>query len=272
MKTDNIYNLLNDYLKRSNKDSTNEVICRFLLDHMTEVSEMSVNEIADACYTSHPSVIRFTRELGFDGFADFKYEVQNYIDEVNAGILRISFPVDTQHTDEDFEKSLNEWMEIQKQHIVSSLVGTDREKIIELCKQIHDHRKVVLAGGGLSQVILELFRIELARCGKVVTNIGTDFEAIGAYEKEETMVVLLSMNGLILNYFKRDDRHRDLSKIISDNAESSWLLTMKKDLVRVPTNEMIVIESEKGSFDVDLNTAIVFFEMIGNCYQEMFSE
>ena len=271
MKTDNIYNVLSDYLKRSNKDSTNEVICRFLMNHLMEIPEMSVNEIADACYTSHPSIIRFTKELGYDGFADFKYNVQDYIDEVHAKTMRVSFPVSTTTSDEAFADSLEEWMGSQKDYIVSSLIATDRMKVHEFCRQMHDHSKVILVGAGLSEVILELFRIELARCGKIVS-ICTDLEALSSHDRKETMVVVFSMNGMLLDQARRNDKLPDLNVYIPSHADSSWLITMKKDLERIPTYDMIVIGSEEGSFDLHLNTAIVFFEMVGNCYQEMFPE
>ena len=142
MQTDNIYNVLNNYLKRSNRDSTNEVICRFMMNHLLEIPQMSVNEIADACFTSHPSIIRFTRELGFEGMADFKYNVQNYIDEVRSGEMRVSFPVEILSDEERFQQTLKAWLDVQSRIIVSSIQSDVREKTRRLCEEIQAHKRL----------------------------------------------------------------------------------------------------------------------------------
>lgn len=270
MKNDNIYNVLNSYLKRNNGESTNEVICRFMLNHLMEIPQMSVNEIADACFTSHPSIIRFTRELGFEGIADFKYAVQGYIDEVNSKEMRVRFPVETNSDDEDFMKSLNAWIDHQSRVIVSSIGKADRKKMKQLCQEIHAHKKVVVIGSGLSDVVLELFRIELARCGKIVSNIGTQDNALDGYDKKEAMAIILSMNGYYLKEVSRKMGTVNMKKYLEEHCDRSWLITMNKKLKNNLTDELIVIDCEKTSFEFSLNTAIIYFELVGQCYQEMF--
>ena len=279
MKTDNIYNLLSDYLKRSNKDSTNEVICRYIMNHLLDIPDMSVNEIAEACYTSHPSIIRFTRELGFDGIADLKYNIQDYIDEIRNKELRVSFPVESLAEEEVYVESLKNWLDSQRNHIVDALLKTDRQKIQTLCQKIHDHSKVVLVGSGLSQSILELFRIELARCGKIVGNIGPDLEALEAYEKEKTLLIVLSINGLFINAAKRNDKLENVDVLIKEHCKEGFLITMNPNLKSTLLNEIVIGKNEEEAirkddqslFEYTLNATIVFFELVGSCYQEMFA-
>ena len=270
MKNDNIYNVLNQYLKRNNGSSTNEVICRYMMEHLLEIPQMSVNEIADACYTSHPSIIRFTRELGFEGFSDFKYTIQSYIDEIHARELRISFPVDTQSDDTQFKRQLQEWLNNQSEIIVSSIGNTDREKIKHLCEEIHSHNKVALVGAGLSDVVLGLFRIMLARYGKIVNNIGTQADGLEAYEHTETLVIILSMNGLFLDVASRNTGKQNMKQNLTSHSDKSYLITMNKDVKNTLTDETILIDCAHTTFDYALNTAIVYFELVAQCYQEMY--
>ncbi|MBQ9328640.1 MAG: MurR/RpiR family transcriptional regulator [Solobacterium sp.] len=269
---DNVYNVLNNYLKRSNRNGTNEVICRFMLNHLLEIPNMSVNEIAEACYTSHPSIIRFTKELGYDGIIDFKDVVRDYLDEIQNQELRVHFPVKTMADDDEFRSTMEYWLERQSRYIVSSIMDLNRDQVRRFCQDIHDHKHVLLAGAGLSNVILELFRIELARCGKLVHNIGSDFEALSGYEKEDSMLLVLSMYGYLISDRKRSDSQKNLKLLFQESVNKSWMITLRKNLKSGPTDEMIRIGSDENSFEVTLNTMIVFFELVGECYQEMFVE
>lgn len=270
MKIDNIYNVLNEYLKRSNKNSTNEVICRFMLNHLLEIPYMSVNEIAGACFTSHPSIIRFTRELGFEGISDFKYNVENYIDQIRNKEMRVNFPVDILSDDEKYAASLNTWMQNQCSVITETLLKIDKNKVKKLCEEIDSHKKILTVGGGLSDVILELFRIELARSGKIVNNIGSDLQAIETYGREDTLVIILSIHGRYLSEFFRQNGEIDQKKYLNTHANRSWLITMNKNLYHAPVDDMIIIDCKQQSFEFSLNVMISFFEIVGQCYQEMF--
>ncbi len=60
---ENIYNILNNYLRGSNKFGMNESIARFMLAYLDRIPQMKLTEIAARCHTSAPSVIRFCREM-----------------------------------------------------------------------------------------------------------------------------------------------------------------------------------------------------------------
>ena len=64
--------LLNDYLKGSNKSSINEEIARFFIAYLNEIPNLKITEIAEKCHVSTTSIIRFCRELGYLDFTDFK--------------------------------------------------------------------------------------------------------------------------------------------------------------------------------------------------------
>ena len=267
---DNIYNELNNYLKRSNRNNTNEVICRFMLNHLMEIPEMSVSEIADACYTSHPSIIRFTRELGFEGIADFKYNVQEYIDEVKRHELRVSFDVDVFLDDEGYKGSLVNWLGSQNDFFISSLEDLERQKVIDLCKDIHDHKNVYIIGAGLSLAIGELFRIELARCGKILNNISDFPDDMNSTDRKKTMIIVISMYGFWLAKTSRDKQISDIDSYLKRYSDRTWLVTLKGGEKSSHLDHTIAIGSRDRSFDMTLNLMIVFFEIVAECYQKLY--
>lgn len=52
---------------------------RYILDHITEVPFLSAAELADRANVSEPTVIRFSRSLGYTGYQDLRKEAQKFI-------------------------------------------------------------------------------------------------------------------------------------------------------------------------------------------------
>ena len=112
--------------------------------------------------------------------------------------------------------------------------------------------------------------IELARCGKIVHNVGTQMDSLGNYNKEETLVIILSINGMFLNEVSRKTSFIRIKQELADHADKSWLITMNKTMKNNLTDNSIIINCDNPAFEFSLNTAIAFFELAGECYQEMF--
>ena len=80
------------------------------------------------------------------------------------------------------------------------------------------------------------------------------------------------MNGLFLSEATRNGKISGFRQSLTEHADRSWLITMNRNLKNTLTDEIIVINCSSSSFDFSLNTAIACFELIGECYQEMFAE
>lgn len=52
---------------------------RYILDHITEVPFLSAAELADRADVSEPTVIRFSRSLGYTGYQDLRKEAQKFL-------------------------------------------------------------------------------------------------------------------------------------------------------------------------------------------------
>lgn len=268
---DSVYNVLNNYLKRSNKNSTNEIICRYMMNHLLEIPNLSVNEIAEACYTSHPSIIRFCKEIGFEGIADFKYNVQDYIDGIKNQELRVRLSIDTS-SDENYKVTLLSWLKKQNDYSLEYLSKIDREKIIGLCHQIHKYDNVCVCGAGISNVVGELFRIELARCGKIVNNMPADLTALDTAKAEETLLIVISMYGHLIDKLNRESYHGSLRQYLKKHTDQSWMITLNAPDLNQVTDEVIGIGDRESVFGETLNLMIMFFEIIAECYQNTYSE
>lgn len=268
---DSIYNVLNNYLKRANKNSTNEIICHYMMNHLLEIPDLSVNEIAEACYTSHPSIIRFCKEIGFEGIADFKYNVQDYIDGIKNQELRVRLSIDTS-SDENYKTTLSSWLRKQNDYSFENLSKIDREKIISLCHQIHKYDNVCVCGAGVSNVVGELFRIELARCGKIINNMPADLAALETAKAKETLLIVISMYGNLINKLNREIYHGTLKRYLKMHTSQSWMITLNAPEIDQVTDEVIGIGDRGSAFGETLNLMLFFFEIIAECYQNIYPE
>ena len=47
----------------------------YILRHMEQAAELSIDRLAEAAEVSQPTVLRMLRSLGFSGYKDFKYQL-----------------------------------------------------------------------------------------------------------------------------------------------------------------------------------------------------
>ena len=52
-------------------------VARFVREHLAETAGMTVSRLADATHVSQPTVIRFSRKLGFDGYRELRYVLRH---------------------------------------------------------------------------------------------------------------------------------------------------------------------------------------------------
>lgn len=61
-----------DWAIRNPRESdTNRTIARYIREHLDEMGTLSVYDLAAACYVSQPSVSRFAKAMGYEGYRDF---------------------------------------------------------------------------------------------------------------------------------------------------------------------------------------------------------
>ena len=64
------YNMITDNTEKLNK--TDLTILDFCLKNPKLIKNIKINDLADKLFTSPASIVRFTKKLGFAGFAEFK--------------------------------------------------------------------------------------------------------------------------------------------------------------------------------------------------------
>lgn len=63
-------------LNENESGTTFYYIALTLLEHIMELGNMNINEIAELCTTSKSTISKFIRALGYRSFSDFRYAVE----------------------------------------------------------------------------------------------------------------------------------------------------------------------------------------------------
>lgn len=78
---------LKNNIKNMSLTKKEKIIADYLLDNLNSIGFCSVKEVANACQVSDTSVIRFLRNLGYSGYADFKKALnEQMVEQYNSNL------------------------------------------------------------------------------------------------------------------------------------------------------------------------------------------
>ena len=66
-------------------------LAAFIMDHAKEAAFMTSIELADATGVSNPTVIRFISALGYEGYREFQFALQNAVQNELSSLERLSY-------------------------------------------------------------------------------------------------------------------------------------------------------------------------------------
>ena len=99
----NIFGNANDNLTISE-----QVLIEYIENHVSELPEMKISELAEKTYTSNATIVRLSRKLGFAGFREFKEELikQNAANKFIDKSVDFNIPIQDDRTANDVIESM----------------------------------------------------------------------------------------------------------------------------------------------------------------------
>lgn len=80
-----------DIKKHISKLNNSEfTVLDYIVTNQMKVKDMSIEELADACFVSKTTVVRLAQKLGFRGYSELRYELNRSIEETQSKIESIS--------------------------------------------------------------------------------------------------------------------------------------------------------------------------------------
>lgn len=140
---------------------TEQRLARFLLDSRDNFVAMNVAELAQAAGVSSASVIRFTRQMGYRGYSDFKVDYLSDEKQYKAESLSGSLnPYD------DTEQIIAKSGQMFITAIEKSLELLDPNTMDEIAQKIVEAKRIILFGVGTSAIVAYDIFYKLIRVNK----------------------------------------------------------------------------------------------------------
>lgn len=158
--------------------SDNEILS-YCIQNNEKVSDMKVQEVAQALYTSPASVIRFCKKLGFSGFSEFKAALK-------MEVHRESKTQTSEINSIDFLKDISKTIQL-----------IPEETIEEILKLIHTRKRIELFAVGSSRTVANEFakRLQLVKKSAYCYDDSTLMNISAKQLGEDDLVIALSVSG-----------------------------------------------------------------------------
>ncbi|SCJ94657.1 bifunctional glucokinase/RpiR family transcriptional regulator [uncultured Clostridium sp.] len=198
---DLIYRLLL-FLNDSREETLNYTIALTMIRNIREIPNMTINKLADMCYTSPAAISRFCRKLGYSSLSEFK--------------KALSISINT-NFDNSFSKlkgfkskrSREEILNIMHDEICRELTLTKNSLDLKLIDRVIDliYRSdhICIFGTLFSQLMCQQLQTNFARVGKLI-NIATDIQAqekLASSLTPNSLAILISPTGRFIAYHER---------------------------------------------------------------------
>lgn len=131
--------------KQETLNETDDVILIYIREHITEISSLTIQRMSRDLFVAPNAVMRFSKKLGYSGFSELKFAIQNEYHPVDSVTLG------------------RQLMDMLPGNIVKTLDIIDMKQVEKVAKAIHQSHCCILAGVGDSNYYCELLGKNL-RC------------------------------------------------------------------------------------------------------------
>lgn len=227
----------------------------YILNNPKKVADMSTRSLSTACQVSEPTLIRFTRKLGFNGYREFKLQLSANL--VSKQLENTPVRVDINDSAQEIYEKLTAFTIASLKSTVNTIDGNDLEtaaNYIYLASQ--KKHQIFLSGMGASTVLIKEFQIKMMRL-----NIQTVFyedihlrlEACTNLKKDDLFICFTTLGSSKENYELIDIAHSRNAKIIiitqygnsktSEKADITLYTSVIENNLRLASQTSIVLQS-----------------------------
>lgn len=151
-----IESMMNDYSSAERK------LADYIVTHVEKIPTMTANELAEAAGLSAPTVVRFSKKLGFQSLTDFKITIST---ELQAGIVEGFSDIEPNESFYSIKHKLGNNAQVAIKETVDIL---EEEMIQRVVERLEEAQTVYLYGVGASSLVVEDILQKWSRVGKPI--------------------------------------------------------------------------------------------------------
>jgi DNA-binding MurR/RpiR family transcriptional regulator len=137
---------------------TYKKIAEFIINNMETATFVSLDELSKKVGVSDATLIRFARELGFEGYQGLRTAMVDFIRGIIYPSRRLSAPMKSK----DFP-TLEAVRKMDIEFINSTFASIDQERFAQLAQSIISSKRIFAMGWGLSSFLAEYLAFQLQR-------------------------------------------------------------------------------------------------------------
>lgn len=219
-EVDILYTLMS-YVNVSSPQDMYYSIAHTILTHIDQVPSISINDLADLCYTSPATISRFCKDMNCKSFVNFKNEIAIALEIARNEIHLSSLENQRILEDSDFlkKKMYNEAIESLK--MVESSVSMD--DIDKICALIYQAKKVHMLGYQFNKIISNDFQMKMLKHRKFIyafVERGDEIQRLDMID-EDSLVIIITVRA-------REQLMNALIDKIKEHHPKVLLLTMSQ--------------------------------------------
>lgn len=226
-------------LTSEKKDSTNHQIATYILEHIDEMQNIGIQDLAKRCHVAMSSISRFCKEIGLKDFAQLK----ELLADSNFYFEEQSQSTSLQVRVRDYGQKIYESIQM----VESSL---NLKQLISLCQDLYQYQRVGIFGLLKAQTAAMNLQTDLLMTGKQVKSYVSYFQQMDYIlnADENDLIIILSYTG---SYFEYENL-RVLQKKLE--APKIWMITSVQENYPYFVDEVLTFQSlqDQGSHPYQL--------------------
>lgn len=210
------------------KGSTNSMIASYILNHLDEMYDMGIKDIANQCHVAVSSISRFCKEIGLKDFAELK-----------ELLVSTNLYFEERDTDSIPEKRIREYSQKVKESIEMVEKSVDINEIIELCFDIQKYDHIAIFGLLKAESVAMNLQGDLLMLEKqVYTNVSYAEQMDHIFHaNEDDLIIIFSYTGSYFDYPEVRALKKELMK------PKIWMISSQREIFPDFIDKVISFES-----------------------------
>ena len=258
-----LLNVLND----EPLGSIDHHVATVMLEHISELADLSIGELADRCTVSKSTLSKFVRKRGFEDYIDFKLEAKRQREKE----IYIHGQKTTNITDYLEQYGAGAYLKALADDARLLFDGTNASTIEELARDIHRHQKIAAFGEGYSETACLNLQIKMSYYQKFIYTTQNDITQTEYIEQadHDSLVLVISNSGRFIGSYAH--REGEPEKSCFDRCRARvYLITSNPAMV----HDRRVFRCIMLRYSHDVQNHPVLFqlliEQIALCYQKLY--
>lgn len=237
--------------QNSLEKSSNCILANYIINHINEMENIGIKEIANKCHISTSTILRFCKLLGFDTYQEFKNQL---ISTAKTRVIQLEEKSQTIQINE----LINQIDNISKSEFDRNQFISQIDQIIY---EINQYKIIHLYGATFPLALSQSFVEDMALLG-IMVNIHQSGYGVEEVKNEEGVHIIISYSGRFIDI--NGNKYR---KIIGMNHPTIVISRVKENIEDI--DYFVKLPNTQNSNDDDIVLLLIYNLILIKCYKNI---